>query len=299
MKTFNRYIWLLNILLQRGKLTFEEISNLWSDSYLGDGSPLSLRTFHLHRKAVEELFGVEIKCNPSDGYHYYIVNPMVMRSDKARQWLLNSFSLSNMITAGHNMKGRILFENIPGGIEYLQSVIEAMQQNKVLELDYQPFGSHRSTFHMEPYAMKVYRQRWYIIGRLQEQEAIRHLALDRILELKITGAQFKVPRSFDSEKYYANTVGIFVNEELKPQKVRIRVYGKQVEYLRSLPLHRSQKEMLARDGQFSEFEYRVCLTPELSSQLLAMGEAVEVLEPLDLREEIKRRLEECLTKYKS
>jgi predicted DNA-binding transcriptional regulator YafY len=191
-----------------------------------------------------------------------------------------------------------LFENIPGGAEYLQPVIEAMQQNKVLEMDYQPFGAHQNTYHMEPYAMKVYRQRWYIIGKLEEQNAIRHIALDRIIELHLTDKSFTVPKKFNAEKYYANTIGIFVNEGLKPQKVRIRVYGKQVEYLRSLPLHRSQEEVLTKNEQFSEFQYRVCLTPELSTQLLSMGESVEVLEPMELRGEMKKRINNMFNLYK-
>ena len=297
-KTLNRYIWLLNILIQKGKLTFEEINELWQESNLGDGTPIPLRTFHQHRKAVEELFGVEIKCNPSDGYHYYIANPQAMRNDRTRQWLLNSFTLSNMIIAGHNMNGRILFENIPRGTDYLQPIIEAMQQNTVLELDYQAYGSHLETYHLEPFAMKVYRQRWYVVGKLQGQDAIRHLSLDRIIDLHLTNRTFTIPKWFNAEKYYANTVGIYVNEDLTPQKVRIRVYGRQVDYLRTLPLHRSQEEVLTKYEQFSEFQYKVCLTPELSTQLLAMGENVEVLEPQELREEMKKRLEECLTHYK-
>ena len=297
-KTFNRYIWLLNILLQKKKLTFEEISDLWKDSHLDNGKPLSLRTFHEHKKALEETFGVHIKCNPSDGYHYYIEDAQVLRNDRTRQWLQNSFTLSNMIIAGHNMNGRVLFENIPGGAEYLQPVIEAMQQNKVLEMDYQPFGAHQNTYHLEPYAMKVYRQRWYIIGKLEEQNAIRHIALDRIIDLHLTDKSFAVPKKFNAEKYYANTIGIFVNEELKPQKVRIRVYGKQVDYLRTLPLHRSQEEVLAKNEEFSEFQYRVCLTPELYTQLLSMGESVEVLEPQELREEMKKRINNMFNLYK-
>ena len=298
-KTLNRYVWLLNILLQKKELTFEEISNLWQESNLGDGRPMPLRTFHQHRKAVEEMFGVKIKCNTTDGYHYYIDNLQAMRNDRTRQWLLNSFTLSNMIIAGHNMNGRILFENISGGAEYLQSVIEAMQQNKVLEIDYQAFDSHRETYYMEPYAMKVYRQRWYILGKLKEKDAIRHLALDRIIDLHQTDTSFENPEGFVAEKYYANVVGIFVNDELKPQKVRIRVYGNQVEYLRSLPLHRSQREVLTKYGLYSEFEYYVCLTPELSTQLLAMGEKVEVLEPQELRDDMKNRIEEMFIFYKS
>lgn len=297
-KTFNRYIWLLNILLQRKKLTLEEICEEWNKSYLGDNTPLSKRTFHQHRNAIEELFDVSIKCDTSNGYRYYISNPEVIQWNKTRKWLLNSFSLSNMITAGHNMKDRILFENIPGGIEYLQTVIESIQRGNVMEVDYQPFGSTRRVYHLEGYAMKVYNQRWYIVGKIQEQDAIRHLALDRILELQITEKKYTIPKSFDAKKYYANTIGIFVNDELKPQKVCIRVYGIQVDYLRTLPLHHTQKEVVCKHGAYSEFHYNLCLTPELSTQLLGMGENVEVLEPLELREMMKKRLEECLTKYK-
>ena len=72
----------------------------------------------------------------------------------------------------------------------------------------------------------------------------------------------------------------------------------QIEYLRTLPLHSSQKESASKYGEFCDFEYKLCLTPELSTHILAMGENVEVLEPVELREEIKRKLTECLTKYK-
>ena len=296
-KTFNRYIWLLNTLLQQKQLTFEEISELWKNSSLTDGKPLPLRTFHQHRSAVEELFGVEIKCNASNGYRYYISTPETLKNDSVRKWLLNSFTLSNMITAGHNMNGRILFEEIPCGTEYLQTVIEAMQKSKELTVDYQPFYGHRETFNIQPYAMKVYRQRWYVVGYIEELGGIRNIALDRALEMNLSGTSFTLPKNFNAEKYYANTIGIYVNEKLKPVKVKIKAYGRQIEYLRSLPLHRSQKEGASKYGEFCEFEYRLCLTSELSTHILAMGENVEVLEPVVLREEIKRRLEECLTKY--
>lgn len=296
-KTFNRYIWLLNTLLNEREISFDDISKLWRDSNIGDGNLLPLRTFHQHRSAVEELFGVEIKCNASNGYKYYISNPEVLRNDGIRKWLLNSFNLSNMIIAGHNLKDRILFEEIPHGTEYLQTVIDAMQQCKELLIDYQPFYAGRATYTLQPYAMKTYHQRWYIVGYIKELYAIRNIALDRVLEMSVTEQLFTLPKNFNAEKYYANTVGIFVNEKLAPVKVKIKAYGQQVEYLRSLPLHKSQRETLSRYGEFSVFEYKLCQTPELSSQILSMGEKVEVLEPQELREDIKRRLEECLTKY--
>ena len=296
-KTFNRYIWLLNTLLQHKQLSYEEFNALWRDCYLGDGASLPLRTFHQHKNAVEELFGVEIKCNPSNGYKYYISTLDTLKNDSIRKWLLNSFTLSNMITAGHNMKERILFEDIPRGTEYLQTVIEAMQKSKELQIDYQQFYGHRETFNIQPYAMKVYHQRWYVVGYIKELGGIRNIALDRTLEMNLSDMSFTLPQNFNAEKYYANSIGIYVNEKIKPTKVKIRAYGKQIEYLRSLPLHCSQKESASKYGEFCEFEYKLCLTPELSTHILAMGENVEVLEPVELREEIKRRLEECLTKY--
>ena len=296
-RTFKRYIWLLNTLLQEKQMTFEEISRRWQLSNIGDGRSIPLRTFHQHRTAVEELFGIEIKCNTSNGYKYYIANPEVLKNDKTRKWLLNSFNLSNMITASHNMADRILFEDIPHGTEYLQTVIDAMQQSKELAIDYQPFYAHRASYTIQPYAMKAYHQRWYVLGYIKELNAIRNIALDRLLEISITEQSFAFPEKFNAEKYYENTVGIFVNDDLSPVKVKLKAYGYQIEYLRSLPLHKSQRETASKYGEFCVFEYKLCLTPELSSQILAMGENVEVLEPIELRDEIKRRLEENLTRY--
>lgn len=296
-KTINRYIWLLDVLLQKKKMTFEEVSYLWEKSCLGDGNPLPLRTFHQHKKAIEEMFGVEIKCNPSDGYHYYISDPEIFKKDHTKHWLFNSFTLSNLIIAGHNMEDRILFEDIPHGTEYLQTVIEAMQQSKVLEIDYQPFSGEHNIYHLAPYAMKVYNRRWYVVGKLSESGGIRNIALDRLVDMQMTDVSFKLPKSFNAEKYYANSVGIFVNDELKPQTVRIKVYGRNVEYVRSLPLHKSQEEVLTKNGEYSEFKYKVCLTPELTTQLLAMGENVEVLEPQELREMMKERIVKLQIRY--
>ena len=84
-KTFNRYIWLLNTLLQHRRLTFEEISCRWKDSCLGDGRPLALRTFHMHRENNEELNGVEVECDTSR-YEHYISSSSKLKNDKTRQW---------------------------------------------------------------------------------------------------------------------------------------------------------------------------------------------------------------------
>ena len=296
-KSISRYVWLLNILMQRKSLTFKEICDLWDRSSLNDGKALALRTFHQHREAIAELFGVEIVCD-TNTYKYSIASPDELKNNSAQQWLFNSFAISNTIEAGRNMKNRILFEEIPSGAEFAQTVVDAMQQNRVLFVDYKPFQGEKFDLYLQPYAMRVYNQRWYVVGRFKESGAIRNIALDRILRMEITDEEFVLPEDFDANDYYAHTVGIFVNEKLKPQRVVLRTFGVSTEYMRSVPLHHSQREIATNGNEYSDFEYYLNLTPELTGKLLSKGDWVEVLEPKELREEVKNNATSITNLYR-
>ena len=294
-KTYYKYIWLLDTLLTSHPLTIDEINMLWEDCPASDGQPIPLRTFHEHRKGIKEMFGVEIACDRSQGNVYYVKNPEVLDKQKVAKWLLHKYSIPQDFATFNSMKDRILLEEIPLGTSFLDDIIEAMQKNMELRIDYQRYEGeqgeeHLQTFHIQPYALKVFNRRWYLLGYIKEKHALRTIALDRILDLKILSTSFELPEDFDARKYFANVVGIFVNNDLPVTKVKIRAYGIQADYLRSTPLHKSQSEGKSKHGEFAEFTYRLCITPELVSQLLAMGDKVEVLEPKELREEMKKRI---------
>ena len=301
-KTYYRYIWLLDTLLNSSPLTIDEINMLWEDCPLSNG-PIPLRTFHEQRKGIKEMFGVEIVCDRSHGNVYYVKNPEVLEKQKVAKWLLHKYSIPQEFATFNSMKDRVLLEEIPLGTTLLNPIIEAMQKNVELQIDYQRYESEQEKynlqeFHDQPYALKVFNRRWYLLGYIKEKHDLRTIALDRILDLKILSTSFELPEDFDARKYFANVVGIFVNNDLPVTKVRIRAYGTQAEYIRSTPLHKSQAEGRSKYREFAEFTYRLCITPELVSQLLAMGDKVEVLEPEELREEMKEELIKCLTNYK-
>ena len=299
-KTYYRYIWLLDTLLNNKPLTFDQINMLWEDCPVSDG-PMPLRTFHEHRKGIKEMFGVEIECDRSRGNVYYVKNPEVLKEQKSAKWLLRKYSIPQDFATFNGMKDRILLEEIPLGTAFLNDIIEAMQHNVELQLDYQCYErekeEHLQTFHIQPYALKVFNRRWYLLGYLKEQEGLRTVALDRIIDLQVLTTTFTLPKDFDARKYFANVVGIYVNKDLPITKVKIRAYGVQAEYLRSTPLHRSQAEVRSKHGEFAEFTYRLCVTPELVSQLLAMGDKVEVLEPEELREDVKKKINTMFNLY--
>lgn len=295
-KTYYRYIWLLNTLLDSDPLTFEEVAMLWQDDPLSDGE-LPLRTFHEHRKGIKEMFGVDIECNKSDGFRYYVKNPEVLSQKKLAKWLLNAYRVPKEFATYNRMHDRVILEEIPGGKAYVDPVLDALQREVMIVVDYQSYNGPHELYNLCPYALKAYNRRWYLLGYFVEKNAIRTIALDRILDLKITNKTFDWPKDFDARKYYANAIGIFVNEELPIETVKIRAYGVQMEYLRSLPLHKSQQEVLTMGSEYAEFQYRLCVTSELVSTLLSMGDKVEVLEPKVMREEMKKRIEKCLTNY--
>lgn len=296
-KTVNRCIWLLNTLLQSKGLSLEELNDRWLKSALGDGKKLSRTTFNAHCNALAEMLNVDIKCDHHNGYKYYVATPSALRRNRMHQWLMNAFSLSNMIEAGHNMQQRILLEDIPRGAEYLQIVIEAMQQGRELFVEHQKFGSQKTIQHLQPYAMKAHRQRWYVVGYIHEHGAIRTIALDRVLSMDITAEKFTMPEDFDAEQYYAHSIGIYVKQGERPEKILLRAYGVNVNYLRSLPLHSSQQEVERKDGEYSDFQYELCLTPDLTNEILSMGEMVEVLKPASLRQAVKERFMAGLRRY--
>lgn len=300
-KTYYRYIWLLDTLLSSSPLTIDEINMLWEDCPLSNG-PIPLRTFHEQRKGIKEMFGVEIVCDRSHGNVYYVKNPEVLEKQKVAKWLLHKYSIPQEFATFNSMKDRVLLEEIPLGTTFLNPIIEAMQKNVELQIDYQRYeseqeGENLQEFHVQPYALKVFNRRWYLLGYIKEKHDLRTIALDRILDLKILSTSFELPEDFDARKYFANVVGIFVNNDLPVTKVMIRAYGTQADYLRSTPLHKSQTEGRSKYREFAEFTYRLCITPELVSQLLAMGDKVEVLEPLELREKMKEVLKKGLERY--
>lgn len=302
-KTYYKYIWLLDTLLNSCPLTFDEINMLWEDCPAHDG-PIPIRTFHEYRKGIKEMFGVDIECDRSKNV-YYVKNPEVLDENKLAKWLLRKYSIPQEFATFSGMKDRILLEEMPmQSTNFLDLIIEAMQQNVELLVEYQRLEreteEHLQTFHVQPYVLKVYDRRWYLLGYLKERKALRTIALDRILNLKMLPNNFDFPKDFDAKRYFANSVGIYVDEAQTPQVVRIRVVVGLVEYLRSSPMHRSQEEVLTKHSQhYSEFQYRLCLTPELTSRLLSMGESVEVLEPMELREEMKKKINTMFNLYKN
>lgn len=293
---FDKYIWLVDTIYRARKITFEEINERWLRSRLSEGEDIPLRTFHNWRIAIEQVFDININCNRKGGYYYYIENADDMQKGGVRNWLLNTFAVNNLINESHHLKRRILFEEIPSGRKYLTSVIEAMRDGLEIELYYQSYWYEEpSTYTLQPYCIKVFKQRWYVIGFCKERNNIRTFSLDRIQQLTTLDAKFVYPKDFDPEAYFADYFGIMI-ENKKLETIRIKVYGMHVQYIRALPLHHSQCEIETTED-YSIFEYRMKPTLDFRQELLSRGADVEVLAPLTFREEMIQSVDKMSSLY--
>lgn len=301
---FNRYVWLVDTIYRAGRISFEEINAQWERSSLNDtGEELPLKTFHNHKNAIQQMFDINIECDRRDGYQYYIEHAEDMERGGVRTWLLNTFAVNHLINESHHLKRRILFEEIPSGQRFLTQIIEAMRDNLTVELTYQSFwNSTASTFEVAPYCVKVFRQRWYVVARSLSDERLRVYSLDRIHELRTTENAFTLPENFDPQAYFADSFGIVVDEKCAVERVKIRVQGIQRQYIRTLPLHASQREVeTAKDASVFEFHLRPTLDfqQELLTHAVNAEGDIEVLEPQWLREHIKTVGEDLLHNHQS
>ena len=293
---FKQYIWIINTIFRSKYITLQELNERWVQTEMSEGMPMNRITFNRHRAAIEEMFDISIECQRKGGYFYYIDNEEVFKNNNLQHWLLDSLSISNMLMESSLLKERIMLENIPAGKQYLQPIINAMKQGHKLQMTYHKFGQPNGyTITIEPYAIKVFKQRWYLLAKNPKREAPTVYALDRVKQLMETEETFQFPEDFNTEAFFRDCYGV-MNTDEKAQRIVIRANAPYMNYVRTLPLHHSQKEIMTTD-QYADFEFYLKPTFDFRQELLAQGHDVEVLLPAQLREEMKEMLEKMLSRY--
>lgn len=282
----NKYVWLVDTICRAGRISFEEINRRWLNDELSEGVELSKRTFHKWRIAVEEMFGLVIENENKGEYRYYIDNEDEVRSGGLRSWLINTISVSNLLINNQSLKERILLEDIPSGQQYLSTIIESIKENKCLRITYKSFWrDEANTFDVEPYCVKLFKQRWYVVACSPCYNKVMIYSLDRILELRKKETTFIMPKDFSPEEFFHGCYGVIAGDCTKAETVELQVSVGQANYLRSLPLHSSQRETFHGE-EYSVFQYSVRPTYDFMQEILSHGADIEVLSPLWFRRQV-------------
>lgn len=303
-----KYIWLVQTFIRAGErgLSLDEICEKWEGRF---DTGYSRRTFNNHREAVAEVFGIHIGCNRSTNRYFVEYSEDV--SDEAAQnaWLINTFTVNNMLSLGkERLSGRVSVEDIPSGHSHLTSIMDAMTENHRIVIEYRKYtSSETDRYNLHPYAVKEFAKRWYLVAYCMEREAMRVFGLDRIQSLEIKAETFQMPKNFDVDELFATSFGIYIPKE-KGKSVVFRSTQKEANFLRDLPIHKSQKELSIRDikKRLPEadpgpdevwFEIFVCPDDAMTMEFCKHGGRIEVMSPASVREAVAAELRTAANQY--
>ena len=298
LNQINKLVWIIETICKARKITFEDLNRNWIDNVdLSGGEEMLKRTFHKWKWSIFDTFGLVIECEKAAPYRYYIENVDDMKRGSIENWLLNTYSVSNSLIESKSIKDRIILEEIPSGREYLDPIIDAMKNNHLIHFTYYNYWRDDYRQHcVEPYCVKLFRQRWYMVGKMLGANVVLVYSLDRMSEFRKSERTFKYPEDFDGEYYFKDCYGIIAGDGTDTQHVVLKVSAGQANYMRDLPLHQSQRETEQTD-EYSIFELNIRPTFDFQQEILWNGEDVEVLKPLWLRKEIAGKIKRMWNKY--
>ena len=293
---FKRYVWLVDWLNLFDGLTFEEIDLGWQEAR--DLNPeekhLPIKTFYNHINAIKSIFDIDIKLNRKDSKYRVHIDD-TMSGGRMQKELMTMLSLNSTLDKFKELSGRILYEEEPHVFpEWMRIIIYAMKHGKMIKLEYRKFGEEEAeTRILAPYCLKMFKRRWYLLAK--EKKSLKTFALDdRTIGVEEWGETFSFPKDFNAEEYFKNTYGI---RTAPPKRIVLKAYGSESDYLRSTPLHPSQKEEETGDG-YAIFSLFVGMDAwEFHQEILSRGDRIEVLEPKTLREDLYNTIEKMRTRY--
>ena len=290
---YQLYLWFINTLKEYGGLTLEELRRKWVEDKVDGGNPLIRSSFNRHRDAIFDMFGIVIDCEPKT-YKYYIGNPEALNDDSIERWLFSTLTVQGVLADSASVKERLVLENVPEGEQYLETIIGAIRKNRRLRMGYKKFHAEGYEKTVCPYALKLFHQRWYLLARTEADE-MRIYALDRVTTLDMTEETFMMPENFSAQQYFAEYYGV-LTDDTPLTHVVVRAHKWMPDYLRTLPLHQSQREVRTTPD-YSDFSFEVRPTSDFLGELLKYGNGVEVLEPLNIREKMQQMAAEILKRY--
>lgn len=281
---FNRYVWLAETIHSAGRISKHEIDRKWIASPLNvDGDEeYEIRSFHRHKEAIAELFGLNIECDKIHGNEYYISNLEDVKKGSFRAWLLSHLAITNLMTENGDMRERILFDDSEPQPSLLPMVIDAMREQQTLLVTYPD-----ASFELQPYGLRQFRYKWYVVGMSSlypDEKEPRVFELETVEQMQVLKKKWYMPKRFDAQRFFQGYFG--VNRSGRVELITIRANAAATEQLRKNPIHNSQTETECKKG-FCTFEYMVSPTPEFIHELKAFGADIEVVAPATIRRSMK------------
>lgn len=296
MEPYRRSLWLID-LLSRETLNREEIAARWQRSSINEeGEIYSRRTFNRDKVYIAQTFQLEIRYVRSSN-NYTLDNPELIKQQSLLQYSIEQNRMLGLTKLSHKMQKKIYLEPLQTGSEYLQTMLDAIDQGVTVKFDYHTYyqPDQLKQFELIPCFVRYFERRWYLIGETIHHKQPRVLALERMRNVTPTTQKRKPSEAMSPEVFYVDCFGI-IHDENAPQWITLKVYQPQVNYVRSTPIHPSQEE-IETQKDYSIFRIFVRPSYDLVQHLLWNRDRLEVIAPQSLREEMCTLLKNMLDLY--
>lgn len=216
---------------------------------------------------------------------------------KAIEKVIKNFKIKQETKDIFQNKEIVQIEKVPviRGIEYILKIISAIEKRLYLEFQYNKFDGSQKHRKVIPILLKEDKHMWYLIGKSESEILPKTFALDRIYDLRISQDIF-VFEEFNADEYFKYSFGVTVPEE-PPVEVILSFTPSQGNYIKTLPIHNTQKELIDNN---LEYRISVMVKPsyEFYSKILSYGSDIKVVEPNSIAEKIKLLYKDALKRYK-
>lgn len=282
--------------LRKHPATFNEI-----DDYLTLESELqsykfnvSNRTFLRDLEDIRSIYNIDIQYDFSRKVYSIDLD----QQPEVNERIMEAFDTFNALNISDRLSDYIHFEKRrPQGTENLFGLLHAIKNKLQISFTYQKYWENRLTERVvEPYALKEFKSRWYILAMDLKDNQVKSFALDRLTQLEISKKQFKFPHDFDVNEHYRYCFGIIGSNGKEPQEVVLSFTPFQGNYIKSLPLHESQKVEIDNDVEL-RIQLKIIITLDFIMELLSYGENVKVIKPDSLIDKMKAIYRKALGQY--
>jgi len=298
----SRYLLILKKLKVKPYSTYEELQTYienqfdflqMQDDTLNVG--FSKRTLQRDIKEIRNVFGIDIEYSKSNK-GYYISQSETENMNFQR--MIEAFDMFNSLNLAQDLTPFIHLEKRrPQGTENLYGLLHAIKNKLKIKFTYQKFWEEELSQRLvEPYALKEFKNRWYVLAKDSKDNNIKSFALDRLTNLEITNQTYQYPDNYSIEQSYRYCFGIISPNEEEPQDIILSFDPFQGKYIKTLPLHETQQVLVDNDKE-TRIKLKLCLTHDLVMELLSFGDNMKVIEPKTFADEIKQAHKNAYKQY--
>ncbi|EAG6099935.1 YafY family transcriptional regulator [Listeria monocytogenes] len=307
----DRLMSIVLILLDKERISAQE---------LADRFEVSLRTIYRDIDAID-LAGVPIRSTPGVGGGFeimpnYKMDSKVFSTADLSAILMGLSSLSNMVRGDELINALAKIKSfIPAdrakeielranqiyidlsqwtGNNNIQPHVEiikvALQENKLLTFEYIAHQGNKTVRIVEPYQLVMKSSHWYLYGYCQNRNDFRLFRLSRMSGLKILEDTFTL-RDFRKPQLEMEDIVAVMQIEIKI-RIHQSIIDRVLDYCSYENFYPDGEEHYIVSFPFIENEYHYDI-------LLSFGDKCECLEPLHIREKMKRRIYDIVSIYEN